>query len=116
MLTRSNRLINIWNDYESPHLSFPCTLRRRVAKALSPPPFELGTAVSAEEHLQFAQVTRYEAVLVVQNAILADTKRPNPKERKLVDASKGVLPRLQPWQCSSRAQELGNATARYGAP
>jgi DNA-binding response OmpR family regulator len=40
------------------------TLRRRVVKALSGPRFDLETAVSAEECLQFAQVTIYEAILV----------------------------------------------------
>jgi two-component system, OmpR family, response regulator len=41
-----------------------CTLQRRVAKALSAPLFEVATAASAEECLQFAQVTLYEAILV----------------------------------------------------
>ena len=39
-------------------------LRRRVAKAVSAPMFDVETAVSAEQCLQFAQVTLYEAVLV----------------------------------------------------
>ena len=41
-----------------------CTLQRSVAKALSATPFVVDTAVSAEECLQFAQVTLYEAILV----------------------------------------------------
>lgn len=40
------------------------TLQRRVAKALSALPFAVETTGSAEECLQFAQVTRYEALLV----------------------------------------------------
>ena len=41
-----------------------CTLQTRIAKALCAPPFILETAVSAKECLQFAQLTRYEAVLI----------------------------------------------------
>jgi two-component system OmpR family response regulator len=40
------------------------TLRRRVAKALSGPSFDVEAATSAEECLQFAQATLYEAILV----------------------------------------------------
>ncbi len=40
------------------------TLQRHVAEALRAPPFIVETAVSAKECLQFAQLTRYEAVLV----------------------------------------------------
>jgi two-component system, OmpR family, response regulator len=39
-------------------------LQRRVVKAVSAPLFEVKAAVSAEECLQFAQVTRYEAILI----------------------------------------------------
>jgi two-component system OmpR family response regulator len=39
-------------------------LQRRVAKALSGPRFDVETAVSAEQCLQFAQVTLYEGILV----------------------------------------------------
>jgi DNA-binding response OmpR family regulator len=40
------------------------TLQTRIAKAFRAPPFILKTAVSPKECLQFAQLTRYEAVLV----------------------------------------------------
>jgi two-component system OmpR family response regulator len=43
-----------------------CTLQR-VAKALGAPLFEVETAVSAEECLQFAKLTLYEAILVGAN-------------------------------------------------
>jgi two-component system, OmpR family, response regulator len=46
-----------------------CTLQRRVAKALSAPLFEVATAASAEECLQFAQVTLYEAILVEADSL-----------------------------------------------
>jgi two-component system OmpR family response regulator len=39
-------------------------LQRRVAKAVSAPLFDVETALSAEQCLQFAQITLYEAVLV----------------------------------------------------
>jgi two-component system OmpR family response regulator len=42
----------------------PSPRQRRIAKAVSPPLFDVETAVSAEQCLQFAQVTPYEAVLV----------------------------------------------------
>jgi two-component system OmpR family response regulator len=47
-------------------LSFlpPSPRQRRVAKAVSAPLFDVETAVSAEQCLQFAQVNPYEAVLV----------------------------------------------------
>jgi hypothetical protein len=77
------------------------TLQRRVVKVLSPPGLEVETAVSTEQCLQFDQVTRCEAVLVVQNAVLQSTKCPIPKERKLADVSKG----------SFLASSLGNALA-----
>jgi hypothetical protein len=48
-------------------LSFlpPSPLQRRVAKAVRAPLFDVETAVSAEQCLQFAQVTLYQAVLVM---------------------------------------------------
>jgi two-component system, OmpR family, response regulator len=46
-----------------------CTLQRRVAKALGAPTFLVETSVSAKECLQFAQFTRYEAVLVDSDSL-----------------------------------------------
>jgi two-component system OmpR family response regulator len=46
------------------------SLKRLVAKALSAPPFLLETSVSAKECLQFAQFTRYEAVLVDSDSLI----------------------------------------------
>ena len=40
------------------------TLKRRIAQALRGPPFVVETAASANECLQFAQLVRYEAILV----------------------------------------------------
>jgi two-component system, OmpR family, response regulator len=40
------------------------TLQRRLAQALRGPPFVVETAASANECLQFAQLVRYEAILV----------------------------------------------------
>ena len=45
-------------------------LQRRVAKALSLPSFFVETSVSAKECLQFAQFTRYEAVLVDSESLI----------------------------------------------
>jgi two-component system OmpR family response regulator len=47
-----------------------CDLQRRVAKALSAPSFFVETSVSAKECLQFAQFTRYEAVLVDSESLI----------------------------------------------
>jgi len=47
-----------------------CDLQRRVAKALSEPSFFVETSVSAKECLQFAQFTRYEAVLVDSDSLI----------------------------------------------
>jgi DNA-binding response OmpR family regulator len=47
-----------------------CTLQRRVAKALGAPTFLVEMSVSAEECLQFAQSTRYEAVLVDSDSLI----------------------------------------------
>jgi PleD family two-component response regulator len=43
---------------------YRCTLQRRLAEALSASQFDVETAASAKECLQFAQVTRYEGILV----------------------------------------------------
>jgi CheY-like chemotaxis protein len=40
------------------------TLQRLIAQALRGPPFVVETAASANECLQFAQLVRYEAILV----------------------------------------------------
>ena len=64
MSARSNRLLNMWNDYESAHLSSPVYSSKTRCKSLSATPFVVETAVSAEECLQFAQFTRFDAVLV----------------------------------------------------
>jgi len=47
-----------------------CTLQRRVAKALGAATFLVEISVSAEECLQFAQSTRYEAVLVDSDSLM----------------------------------------------
>src|ERR1700685_3767667 len=47
-----------------------CTLQRRVAKALGAPTFLVEMSVSAEECLQFAQSTRYEAVPVDSDSLI----------------------------------------------
>jgi DNA-binding response OmpR family regulator len=43
---------------------YRCTLQRRLAAALSAPQFDMETAASAKECLQFAQATLYDGVLV----------------------------------------------------
>lgn len=90
------------------------TLQRRVANVISAPRFEVERKYLRRTP-QSAQVTRYEAVLVVQNAVLQPAKRPNSKERKLADVSKGWF------LASSLSNALAEpkfryATARYGAP
>lgn len=46
-----------------------CALQTHVARALSAPPFIVEAVVSAKECLQFAQLARYEAVLLDANAL-----------------------------------------------
>jgi two-component system, OmpR family, response regulator len=68
-LARSNRLFNIGATMKMLTFLPPSPLQRRVAEALSGTRFEVATAASAEECLQFAQVTLYEAILVEADSL-----------------------------------------------